>query len=235
MKLKHIFENQQWNTSQPPMTQQEVIGVLGKYFNPLDGHWRITIDSQGIHVHDLLYNEIGPPITRMPLQLASVHGITAKNIATLDNMPLSVRDWLRFGGATFQDLRSAPPIAWTGGFPLLLFSNCHNLTTLQGIEKFTTTNAKLQVTINPGCDRLDIDPMDYFKYARIEFHKEIPQNVKLVKAVAMSNDNQMKWYDLQDVQLELILDEYRGEGRLAMIPLARKLIANGYERHTEIT
>jgi hypothetical protein len=238
MKLKHIFEN---TPQQPKMTEKEVRAVLDLYFvsyrdhindNPAD----IEIDDQGrIHVLGQLHPKANVNLDRMPLQLESVDNLIVKRLRTLENLPRHCRIELRLVEFEGQDFTSATGVMLGGshGHPgTLKLLRCHNLRTLAGIENFKSEvqDKKIDVTIY-ACPNLAFDPYDYINHAHIQFISTIPHGVHLVKAIALTQPNQMTFNTIADHELETIIGKWRNQGPAAMIPLARELIAAGYTHH----
>jgi hypothetical protein len=242
MKLKHIFENQKWDTSR--MSLQEIWDDLSDIFTikHSDGPKRkvdIDIDPQGrISLFDAKLWSISSTLGSMPVELTVVNALTAKGLNTLTGLPKVCMNYLELLGFTGQDLTSATPVGlggdtYTGRLHLV---SCFELKTLDGIEKFTSRvqDREIEVIIE-NCPNLEFDPYNHINHAEIVFYDKIPRKVQLVNAIALSNAGHIRFEHLEDKKLEEIINKHRGKGHVFKIPLASELIKNGYGHHARPT
>jgi hypothetical protein len=240
MKLKHIFENQQWDTSR--MSRQEIWDDLSDLFTIQHYTGReidIDIDPQGqIHMFGANLVSKSNTLKHMPVKLGVVNSLSARGLNTLADLPSVCMDYLEIKWFTGQDLTSATPVKLGSDTHLgrLYLSDCFNLKTLNGIDQFTSLveNREVRVRIE-NCFNLAFDPYDYLNYVEIEFYLMVPRNVQLVKAIALSNSGHIRFDYLEDKKLMAIISKWRSRGPAAMIPLARELIAAGYTHHVRPT
>jgi hypothetical protein len=229
MKLEQLFEN-----TQLPMTREQVEKILNDHFQSARNveSWNFKIDSQGgIHMNEMLNTD--KFFNRLPLQLASVTYLIVGGLKFLDNLPLRVKDSLRFS-TDLQDLSTASPVSFDPHASLML-RNCANLTSLKGIENFKVEGGKINRVSIRNCPNLAIDLFDYSKTVRqFHFRDEPPHNVKLVRATTMAN--MVAMYDFPNGVLVDIINKYRGRGRgrvAAALKMANELRAAELEHHVD--